>query len=185
MWWCVSVMAVLLELDEPLEAHSGVSHTMENKRLCLENKVESDSWHLAVLPLRDSAYWEGVGWLQMCPWSGYWDSGHFLPLLILGHSEMSIFFYHLLLLISTSSPRLVHGSHSVSPLSTLYSKVLLVWKSLTTRTNTYSIRQHRVRYTNKALPIHIFIPTLGNHCFSFFMVSMVQPFPQYHVDGVP
>lgn len=43
MRWCVSVMAVLLELDEPLEAHSGVSHTMENKRLCLENKVESDS----------------------------------------------------------------------------------------------------------------------------------------------
>lgn len=42
MRWCVSVMAVL-ELEEPLEAHSGVSHTMENKRLCLENKVESDS----------------------------------------------------------------------------------------------------------------------------------------------
>lgn len=43
MWWCVSVMAVLPELEEPLEAHLGVSHTMKNKRLCLENKVESDS----------------------------------------------------------------------------------------------------------------------------------------------
>lgn len=43
MWWCVFVMSALLDLEEPLEAHSGVSHIMENKRLCLRNKVESDS----------------------------------------------------------------------------------------------------------------------------------------------
>lgn len=38
MWWCVSVMSALLELEEPLEAHSGVSHTMENRDSASETR---------------------------------------------------------------------------------------------------------------------------------------------------